>query len=50
MRKAASKRKKERFTALFHHISVEHLEAEGVQKPRLAARCSAFGVRLGIVP
>ena len=27
IRKAASKRKKERFTALFHHISVEHLEA-----------------------
>src|SRR6266516_120983 len=27
VRKAASKRKKEKFTALFHHISVEHLEA-----------------------
>ena len=27
VRKAASKRKKERFTALLHHISVEHLEA-----------------------
>src|SRR6516164_5011729 len=27
VRKAASKRKKERFTALFHHTSIEHLEA-----------------------
>jgi RNA-directed DNA polymerase len=27
IRKAASERKKERFTALFHHISIEHLEA-----------------------
>ena len=27
VRKAASKRKKEKFTALFHHLSVEHLEA-----------------------
>ena len=27
VRKAASERKKEKFTALFHHLSVEHLEA-----------------------
>jgi RNA-directed DNA polymerase len=27
VRKAARKRKKERFTALLHHISIEHLEA-----------------------
>jgi RNA-directed DNA polymerase len=27
VRKAASERKKERFTALFHHISIEHLNA-----------------------
>jgi len=26
VRKAASERKKERFTALFHHLSIEHLE------------------------
>ena len=27
VRKAASKRSKEKFTALFHHLSTEHLEA-----------------------
>ena len=27
VRKAASERKKEKFTALFHHLSIEHLEA-----------------------
>ena len=34
VRKAASKRKKEKFTALFHHISVEHLEAAFLRTPR----------------
>jgi hypothetical protein len=37
VRKAASTRKKEKFTALFHHISVEHLAAAFFELQRDAA-------------
>jgi RNA-directed DNA polymerase len=37
VRKAASERKKERFTALFHHLSIEHLETAFFELQKNAA-------------